>query len=229
MTLVKICGIRNMMDVQIMNSVLPDYVGFVFARSKRQVSIDICATLSYSINTSIKKVGVFVNENLSFVLDATNKCHLDVIQLHGDENPDYILQLQKGLSNIDIELRSNRENNSLLLPKTQIWKVFRVKGEDILDKIKQYSADAFLLDTYVDGAFGGMGKSFDWKIAAAAGQNRRIILAGGLSATNIKEAINIARPFAVDVSSSVENPYGKDKNKVTEFISLVRNRGISKK
>ena len=141
---VKICGIRRAEDIEIVNKYLPDFIGFIFVpASKRYVEPKIVAELKKNLDPRIKTVGVFVNESIEKIREIKKVCSLDVIQLHGEETPQFCEELGG-----------------------RIWKAIRVKDEDcveILDTYAEYT-ELLLLDTYVDGTHGGTGQAFDWDL-----------------------------------------------------------------
>jgi len=201
MTKVKICGIKSYEDIAIVNTLKPDYIGFVFAQSKRKVELDQAASYSKKLNEGIGKVGVFVNQNFEFVKDAVKKCSLDVIQLHGDE-------YYKDYESIGV----------------QIWKSFRIKSiEDFVD-IEKYGGRYFLTDSYVKGIRGGSGKTIDENLMKTV-KGKKHIIAGGLDKNNVLGFIKKFNPYCVDVSSSVETVGRKDFYKIKEFIEEVRKNG----
>lgn len=203
MVKVKICGIRRQEDIEYVNAHMPDYIGFIFAKSKREISPLQAGMLASNLNKSIKKVGVFVNEDISKIIETAGECRLDVVQVHGDETPEYILNLKSKL-------------------KMEVWKAVRVKDEKSLERLKDYEADKFVLDAYNESSYGGAGKVFDWNLAVEAKKYGDIILAGGLDPQNIKEAVSIVQPCIVDVSSGVETDGWKDGGKIKDFIYSVR-------
>jgi phosphoribosylanthranilate isomerase len=201
---VKICGIKNKENVDWINSDLPDYVGLVFAKSKRKVTFDTAKILLDRLDSKIKKVGVFVNEKLSDIAYIAVNLRLDIVQLHGDEDNNYILSLK---NNID----------------SRIWKAVRlVDNTSLLPLVSYKNVDAFLLDSYSKEFYGGTGETFNWELAIEAKKYGRVILAGGLNPENVAEAIKKVEPYAVDVSSGVENENGKDKYKIRKFIYSAR-------
>lgn len=204
MTKVKICGITNLEDGLNAVKLGADYVGFVFyEKSPRNVSFRQAWEISQELG-KVKKVGLFVNETPENVMAISDFVGLEVLQFHGDENPQYCL----GLAGIADET----------------WKAIRVEDEGSLAQIQAYeSIDAFVLDAHVDGKMGGTGSTFDWELAKKARvYNKRIILAGGLDSSNVREAIRIVQPYAVDVSSGVEEAKGKKSyEKMREFIEAV--------
>ena len=207
MTQIKICGLKRIEDVDYVNELLPDYIGFVFAKSRRQVDLKLAKTLSERLNPKIKKVGVFVNEDIDNVKAATNGASLDILQFHGDEDGKYLSNFKDFIvwksKSIDISLE-------------------KISNEFIAD-LNEYNIDAVVLDSSVRGKVGGTGKSFNWELAAEINLTSKLILAGGLSIDNVCEAINIVKPYAVDISSGVETNGVKDFNKIKKFIEKVRN------
>jgi len=200
MTQIKICGLRNSNDIEIVNKYLPDYIGFVFAESKRQVSIATAALLAANLDPRIKKVGVFVNPSKEFVLEAISSCGLDVLQFHGEESPSFCRQFQQ-----------------------TVWKGIRVKDMGSIELAKSYSqVDGLLFDAFSNKAHGGTGEAFEWSLINELTTDLDLIIAGGINNNNINECIENTQPDIIDVSSSVENAEGKDATKVKEIINLVR-------
>lgn len=226
MTYVKICGIRRFDDVNYLNKHLPEFAGFVFADSKRRVTAEMAAQLAANLDERIMRVGVFVNEEIDKVITVAAKVGLDIIQLHGDEDVNYLNELRRRLMSSGLQWGGSSPLNGLSSMGQRspgIWKAIRVKNEESLQILDNYNADAFLLDAYSDGSYGGSGRAFDWKLAAAVANKHRIIVAGGLNINNVKEAIKLIKPMAVDVSSGVESGGFKDEGKIGEFIRTVRN------
>ena len=139
MTKVKICGIKRKEDIEYVNKYLPDYIGFIFAQSKRKVSIEFAMELKKNLSPKIKTVGVFVNEDLEKVLEIKNKLSLDCVQIHGDEPCEYIEDLKE-------KIKSKKE--------VEIWKAIRVKDGDSIKKMSCFNVDAFVLDAYIEGVYG---------------------------------------------------------------------------
>ena len=214
MSKVKICGLRRPEDILFVNKYLPEYVGFVFAESKRRVSIEEAAELSGKLDERIKRAGVFVNETIENVVSAVKMCRLDVVQIHGDEDPSYVSELKEEL------LKEGFNSNKL--NKVQIWKGIRVKDETSFKQLEKYGADAYLLDTFVEGSYGGAGKTFDWNLAIKAKEYGDVILAGGLTPDNLISARNKVNPAVLDVSSGVETEGYKDEGKIRDFINMAR-------
>jgi len=199
MTKIKLCGLTRPRDIEWANALTPDFVGFVFARkSKRYISPKNAQKLREKLNQSINAVGVFVNEAPEAVAALLNDGTIDVAQLHGGEDEDYIKALR-------------------LLTDRPLIQAFCVDGPADLERARASSADYILLD---NGA-GGTGTAFDW--ALLKGFDRPCFLAGGLGPDNVARAVRDVRPFAVDVSSGIETDGAKDYQKMAAFVNAVRN------
>ncbi len=200
MVKVKICGITNLEDAQAAIEYGADALGFVFAQSPRQVTPQQVYHIVALLPPFIAKVGVFVDSELGAVQETISACGLDLAQLHGSESPQYCQALFPG-----------------------VIKSFRVKDREFLSLLPQYKALAYLLDSYDVHQGGGTGYSFDWDIAREAKRYGPIVLAGGLTPENVRRAMNIVQPYAVDVSSGVEaKPGKKDFVKLAAFIKAVK-------
>lgn len=199
MTKVKICGLKREEDIYFANMLKPDYVGFVFAESRRRVDKDRARELSGKLDKKIKKVGVFLNESADEVKRIAEYCGLDVLQFHGEESPGYCR-----------------------LFRQEVWKAFRIKNKESLKELEEYEVDGYLLDTFVWGQYGGTGKSFNWDIAVGLSRSRFVILSGGLTPENVKKALETVRPQVADVSSGVETAGLKDPEKMRKFMAKVR-------
>ena len=198
MTKIKLCGLSRPCDIEWANALMPDYIGFVFAqKSKRFVSPERAKALREGLDSNICAVGVFVNEAPEVVADLLNTGVIDLAQLHGGEDEEYIKAL-RGLTD------------------KPLIKAFRVDGYADLEKARQSSADYVLLD---NGA-GGTGTAFDW--ALLKGFDRPYFLAGGLGPGNVGQAVKALDPFAVDVSSGIETNGVKDYMKMTAFVNAAR-------
>ena len=193
MTKVKICGLSTKGAVEAAVSAGADYIGFVFAPSKRQVTLEEAAELAELIPVDVKKVGVFVSPSRSQLLEAIDKVGLDLVQIHGQVADDLF------------------EN----LPCASIQAV-RVDGNG---HIPSSQADYLLFDAPVAGS----GQTFDWGKLDTAGLAQPFFIAGGLHEDNVKDAIQYFTPFAVDVSSGVETDGKKDHEKIRRFIERVKN------
>ncbi|MEN1968504.1 phosphoribosylanthranilate isomerase [Lentibacillus sp. N15] len=198
---VKICGITTKKAADAAVQAGTDFIGFVFAPSKRQITPANAQTIAATIPASVKKVGVFVNESLENVKKIAKQVGLDFIQLHGDETPEYAKQLDY-----------------------PVIKAFSVKPDN-LEAITSYPCEYYLLDSPKGPNRGGNGTTFDWGLLTKINLNHdKIILAGGLKPENIQEAIDTARPAGVDVSSGVETNGKKDTEKINQFIANAKRK-----
>ncbi len=198
MTRVKICGITNPEDALTAAEAGADALGFVFYKaSPRHIFPEGAARIIRLLPPFVQAVGLFVNEEADTVNQITRLCHLGLVQLHGDETPEYCTHID-----------------------ARILKAFRVSSLTCLDPIVEYRLSGCLLDTFSPAAYGGTGKRFNWEIAREAVQRgHRIVLAGGLTVDTVTEAIRQVSPWGVDVSSGVESrPGKKDPQSVREFI-----------
>lgn len=201
MSKIKICGLTRKQDIDAVNAAVPDYIGFVFAKSKRQIDEVMAKALKELLNSSIKAVGVFVNEEIKNVVKLCGSHVIDLIQLHGDENEDYIKRLKNCVPN-------------------KIIKAIRVKDPEDIRKAMEFSCDYLLLDAYHDCKYGGTGKSFDWSMIYDI--NKPYFLAGGINSGNITQAIERYRPYCIDVSSGVETNGYKDPEKILDIVAKAR-------
>lgn len=201
--LIKICGITSKEEIQSINEVKPDYIGFVFAESKRKVSVDEAKELSNALNKGIKIVGVFRNNSEEEIINVLSKVPLDVIQLHGDEDNEFINRL--------------REKS-----KVEIWKAITVTSRSDMEKALKYKVNTLVLD----GSIPGSGNVFNWDNLKDININKKIFLAGGINENNVLEAINKVKPDGIDTSSGVEvideKGRRKDKQKMKRLIRKVR-------
>lgn len=197
MTKIKLCGLSRPCDIEAANERKPDYIGFVFAlKSKRYVTYEKAMELKSLLSPEIQAVGVFVNEHPQNVAKLLRGGIIDIAQLHGDEDEDYITQLR-------------------LLTDKPIIKAFRIATANDIKTAKQSTADYILLDS---GA--GTGTVFDWGLVKSI--RRPYFLAGGLDLGNVADAVKALHPFAVDVSSGIETDGVKDKTKMAAFVAAVR-------
>jgi phosphoribosylanthranilate isomerase len=198
---VKICGITALDDALAAVDAGADALGFVFAeQSPRCISPQKAAAIISGIPPFVQTVGLFVNADAERVNWVADFCGLDIIQLHGEEDQDFCN---------DIERR--------------IIKAFRVKDASTLSALARYQVAGYLLDAWSPDAHGGTGKSFDWNLVREYAGNSPIILAGGLNPENVREAVNIVKPYGVDVSSGVEvSPGKKDPEKIRRFLKALQ-------
>ena len=203
MTKIKICGLTRTEDIAMVNEFLPDYIGFVFAKSRRQVSAEQAKELKKRLKPEIKAVGVFVNEKPENIAEIANQGIIDLIQMHGDEDAAYCAQLRK-------------------LTQAPIIKVVRVEREDDLAGIEEFDCDYYLFDTLSSKDYGGTGKAFDHSILYNKGIKKPFFVAGGLKQDNVAAVIEVIKPFGVDASGGVETDGIKDANKIKEFIKQGR-------
>lgn len=201
MTKIKICGLFRSVDIDMVNEALPDYIGFVFAKSKRQVNDALAKELKARLNPNIKAVGVFVNEDIDKIIWLCRENIIDIVQLHGEENEETIKELKININN-------------------PIIKATRVKDSKDIKNVGGLSSDYLLLDAYKEGQYGGSGDVFDWSIISKI--SKPYFLAGGINSDNILQAINRVKPYAIDISSGVETDGVKDRVKIIDIISKVR-------
>lgn len=200
MTFVKICGLKEAEHVQTAVQAGANFIGFVFAPSKREVSIEQARALAKHIPTNVKKVGVFVNADAAFLQDVYEKVPLDYIQYHGDETNTFIQQI--GLPAI---------------------KAFSIRTEADVLNAASYDVDYYLFDAPGTDYRGGSGHTFDWSLLEKSNIPReKVILAGGLHSDNVAEAISLVQPFGVDVSSGVEQDGVKNHALIERFLQAAK-------
>ena len=198
---VKICGMTQLKDAAFAVEQGADAVGFIFYnKSPRSVTMKTARDIILKLPPLVDTVGVFVNESVDRINKVANYCGLDLVQLHGEESPAFCRKIQR-----------------------RVIKAFRVKDLQSIKQLEKYSVSGYLLDTFSDNLHGGTGKIFDWNLALPAKKMGPVILAGGLTARNILQAIRQARPYGVDVCSGVEKlPGVKDPEKVRAFLKNIR-------
>ena len=217
---VKMCGISKVETIPAVVEAKPDYMGLVFAPSKRQVTVDQAKILveelhrgyakkygldtEYDKNDTIKTVGVFVNETVDNLVTIANEANLDAVQLHGDEDETFIQSLKE---------RTNVE----------VWKAVQIRTAADAEKWIDSSADMLLFDAYHKDERGGTGEVFDWSSLDAF--ERPFMLAGGIDSTNVARAIRTVRPYGIDISSGIETNGVKDDEKITAFTKIVKSIG----
>jgi phosphoribosylanthranilate isomerase len=198
MVKIKICGIRRLEDISIVNKFKPDYIGFVFADSKRKVSHNLARELKDNLNEDIISVGVFVNASHDEILDLFNDGIIEIAQLHGNESEEYINILKE------------KTNDEL-----KIINVIEMSDDKDLLKYDDSQADYLLLDSGK-----GSGKTFDWRLIRKD-LKKEFFLAGGINSKNVIKAIEEFEPYAIDLSSSLETGEFKDENKIREIMEVI--------
>jgi len=212
MTNVKICGISRIEDALAVAEAGADFMGLMFAPSPRQVSVDTAREIVEALDgvLSIPQiVGVFVNTTASEINRLVDFCGLDLVQLSGDESWEYCRDVNRPIIKV-IHVSNHQGAEPVLAELSQCESILGPK------------AFICMLDTEVTGSYGGTGRKFDWGLAGEVGQQRPVIIAGGLDVENVEQAIRTARPWGVDVSSGVETGGTKDITKIKEFVRAVR-------
>ena len=199
---VKICGITSLKDGLMAANYGASALGFIFYKnSPRYIAPQLLKTWISKVPSNLKKVGVFVNKDVDKVNKIAGDLNLDMVQLHGDESPEYC--------------------NQMIKPVTKVFKVNNKFDHTVLN---DYPVSAFLFDTYKKESYGGTGESFDWQSISNLDTEIPIILSGGLNAENILEGIKVVMPSAIDVNSGVESEPGvKDAEKVKYFFTRLEN------
>lgn len=221
MTKIKICGIQTVEHGMCALEAGADYIGFVFAKSKRQVSEAQAKSIIKELattNKSAKMVGVFVDESLEEMDRIAKFCGLDILQLHGSESAlDY-----EGASFPIIKSVSIKRQSSEALTNEGLTDERQPRDELSEAILSHGAADYLLFDTWHKDMAGGSGQTFEWSTLKNEDQKQAFFLAGGLTIENVKEAIRVAKPYAVDVSSGVETQGIKDLDKISAFIKAVK-------
>jgi phosphoribosylanthranilate isomerase len=206
-TEVKICGITRLEDALAAVASGADAIGFIFHRpSPRYVTPESVTGIINCIPSEVTTVGVFVNADAAEVIDIMTRCRLDMIQFHGTESPEYCRQF----------------------PPSRVVKAVSPGSDYIPADLDRYDVRAFLVDTYAPEQHGGTGRRANWQAAATLARSHPLILAGGLTAENLAEAIASVSPDAVDINSGVElAPGRKDGRKIEHCMREVRKHGIA--
>lgn len=210
---IKLCGMMKPCDIEYANRVKPDFVGFIFANTRRKISAAQAKQFREALDAEIPAVGVFVNEDISVITSLVQNGCIDLIQLHGEEDADYIRRLRE-------------------VCDVPVIKAVKVQTVEQIRQAAALPVDYLLLDTYRKGVLGGTGEAFDWellreaKIVAgdtAEGElfGKTYFLAGGLHAGNLREAAALGS-YGLDVSSGIETDGSKDFTKMVEVMELVR-------
>lgn len=211
MTKVKICGLKTLDDVEAVNLYKPDYIGFVFANTRRFLTDEEAFTLKQALSKDIQAVGVFVDEPIDHILSLCDRNIIDMVQLHGEETEAYIRELKQ---------------------KTDkpVIKAVKVQNKEQVKQEISKEADYMLFDTYKKGVLGGTGERFPLEILEQCLQEwkqenntvKPYFLAGGLTPENVSEVLSQVSCYCVDVSSGVETGGKKDKQKIEAFINRVK-------
>lgn len=198
MVKIKMCGLRSLEDIELVNRYRPDYVGFVFAQSKRKVSHELAARMKKNLSDDIVSVGVFVDASQDEILKLFEEGVIEIAQLHGGESEDFINNLKE---------KSNSE--------LKIIKAIEISQDIDIKKYDDSRADYLLLDSGK-----GSGKTFDWSLVKKD-INKKFFLAGGINISNVREAIDEFDPYAIDLSSGLETDGVKDENKIREIMEAI--------
>ena len=210
---IKLCGMMKPCDIEYANRVKPDFVGFIFANTRRKISAAQAKEFRKALDAEIPAVGVFVNEDISVITSLVQDGCIDMIQLHGEEDADYIRRLRE-------------------ICDVPVIKAVKVQTVEQIRQAAALPVDYLLLDTYRKGVLGGTGEAFDWELLreakAAAGDTaegelfgKPYFLAGGLHAGNLREAAALGS-YGLDVSSGIETDGSKDFTKMVEVMKLLR-------
>ena len=192
MTKIKLCGLSRPEDIAAANEVNPDYIGFVFAKSKRQLSLEQAQELAKGVTCKTKIVGVFVSPSLEELEEAIDQVPLDIVQIHGSFD-------------------------EALIPKISVPVIRAIQISDSDSQVKS-QADYLLFDAPIAGS----GQTFDWQLLADKHIEQDYFIAGGLTVDNVAEAKETFQPYALDVSSGVETDGHKDLDKIKAFIERVK-------
>lgn len=217
-TKIKICGLTRECDIAYVNEAMPDYIGFVFAPSRRRIGEEQAKQLRAGLDRGITAVGVFVDAPQEQIMRLLDAGIIDAVQLHGSETPEYVEQM-KGNTRCPVIKALRPEERDLAL--------------GCLGAYERAGVDGFLFDSGVScgkggiASYGGTGKAFDWRLLPDTALP--CFLAGGLNMHNIEEAVSYVRPYAVDISSGVETDGAKDRRKILDITAKIRNcRQIAK-
>ena len=198
MVKIKICGLKRLEDIEIVNRYGPDFIGFVFADSKRKVSHDLACKLRRNLRNGIVPVGVFVDASQDEIMELFEEGVIDMAQLHGNESEEYIIELKEKTGN-----------------ELKIVNAIEMSENVNLDDYSDTNADFLLFDSGK-----GSGKTFDWSLIRK-NLKKDFFLAGGLNISNISQAIEEFEPYAVDLSSGLETDGFKDEKKIREIMEVI--------
>lgn len=203
MVFTKVCGITNPGDAREAADAGADAIGMIFAKSPREVNVEEARRISVALPDGVLKVGVFVDAEPEEVLQTAREVGLDLAQLHGDETPETVAAI-RGAG----------------LP---VMKALRVRNAEALAEIQSYGADLIMLDAWSARVRGGTGETFDWGLAKSVKGRGNIVVSGGLTPENVREAIEFFEPYGVDASSSLEEKPGKKSGeRVRRFVRAAK-------
>jgi phosphoribosylanthranilate isomerase len=203
MVKVKVCGIKEPEDARVAAAAGADAIGLIFAESPRRVSVEEAWHIASILPDGILKVGVFVNADPDEVLRVGREVGLDLAQLHGDEPPETVAEIRDG--------------------GLGVMKALRVRNVEVLAAVERYEADLVMLDAWSEKARGGTGERFDWELAKSLKGRDNIVVSGGLTPDNVREAIEFFEPYGVDASSSLEDSPGKKNGeRVRRFVGAAK-------
>ncbi|HEU4493479.1 MAG TPA: phosphoribosylanthranilate isomerase [Rubrobacteraceae bacterium] len=203
MVFTKVCGITNPGDARVAVDAGADAIGLIFAESPRKVSLEEARKVSIALPENILKVGVFVDAEPDEVLQIAREVGLNLAQLHGDETPETLAAIRNAG-----------------LP---VMKALRVRNTEALGALERYEADLFMLDAWSARARGGTGETFDWGLAKSVKGRGNIVVSGGLTPENVREAVEFFEPYGVDASSSLEERPGKKSGeRVRRFVRAAK-------
>ena len=203
MVFTKVCGITNPGDARVAADAGADAIGLIFAESPRKVSLEEARKVSIALPENILKVGVFVDAEPGEVLEIAREVGLDLAQLHGDETPETVAAIRNAG-----------------LP---VMKALRVRNMEALGALERYESDLFMLDAWSARARGGTGETFDWGLAKSVKGRGNIVVSGGLTPENVREAVEFFEPYGVDASSSLEERPGKKSgDRVRRFVRAAK-------
>ena len=203
----KVCGVTRPADAVHAACAGANAIGLIFvARSLRAVTPDSAREIARALPEGVLKVGVFASERPEVVADTVRRAGLDVAQLHGGESPEDCAAVRKAADG-----------------RFKIWKAIGVGSQLDTAMLSDFEVEAFVLDTAVDGSYGGTGATFPWHLAVPAKRYGKVVLAGGLDGGNVAAAVRAVRPWGVDASSRLESRPGvKDPRKVASFLAAAR-------
>ena len=203
MVFTKVCGITNPGDAREAADAGADAIGMIFAESPREVNVEEARRISVALPDGVLKVGVFVDAEPEEVLQTASEVGLDLAQLHGDETPETVAAI-RGAG----------------LP---VMKALRVRNAEALAEIQSYGADLIMLDAWSARVRGGTGETFDWGLAKSVKGRGNIVVSGGLTPENVREAVEFFEPYGVDASSSLEERPGKKSGeRVRRFVRAAK-------